>query len=89
MFLVAISTQWSAFQLNVVADDRFNGDAGALTRFFGTFNFALGIVSFIVQLTLTATALQRFGVAFTILLLPVALFGGSLSILLFPASGRS
>ena len=84
VFLVAISTQWSAFQLNVVADDRFNGDAGALTRFFGTFNFMLGIVSFVVQLTLTATALQRFGVAFTILLLPVALFGGSLSILLFP-----
>ena len=84
VFLVAISTQWSAFQLNVVADDRFNGDAGALTRFFGTFNFMLGIVSFVVQLTLTATALQRFGVAFTILLLPVALFGGSLSILLLP-----
>jgi AAA family ATP:ADP antiporter len=84
IFLVAISTQWSTFQLNVVADDRFNGDAGALTRFFGTFNFALGIVSFVVQLTLTATALRRFGVAFTIMLLPIGLFMGSLSILLFP-----
>ncbi|HEY7055428.1 MAG TPA: Npt1/Npt2 family nucleotide transporter [Vicinamibacterales bacterium] len=84
VFLVAISTQWSTFQLNLVADERLGGDAGALTRFFGTFNFVLGIVSFVVQLTLTATALRRFGVAFTIMLLPIALFAGSVSILLFP-----
>jgi AAA family ATP:ADP antiporter len=84
VFLVAISTQWSTFQLNVVADQRFGGDAGALTRFFGTFNFALGIISFIVQLTLTGTALRRFGVAFTIMLLPAALSLGAFSILLFP-----
>ena len=84
VFLVAISTQWSTFQLNVVADQRFGGNAQALTKFFGTFNFALGIVSFIVQLTLTGTALRRFGVAFTIMLLPMALGVGAVSILLFP-----
>ena len=84
VFLVAISTQWSTFQLNVVADQRFGGNAQALTKFFGTFNFALGLVSFIVQLTLTGTALRRFGVAFTIMLLPMALGVGAVSILLFP-----
>ena len=43
VFLVAIATQWTAFQLSLVADERFGGDADALTRFFGTFNFTLGV----------------------------------------------
>ena len=55
VFLVAIATQWTGFQLSVVADRRFSGNAEALTRFFGTFNFILGIVSLFVQLTLTAS----------------------------------
>ena len=42
VFLVAIATQWTAFQLSLVADERFGGDADAITRFFGTFNFTLG-----------------------------------------------
>ena len=32
VFLVAIATQWTAFQLSLVADERFAGDADALTR---------------------------------------------------------
>ena len=44
VFLVAIATQWTAFQLSLVADERFAGDADALTRFFGTFNFTLGAI---------------------------------------------
>src|SRR5262249_12572076 len=55
------------------------------TEFNGTFNFMLGIISFIVQLTLTASALRRFGVALTILLLPLALGFGSALIFLVPA----
>src|SRR4051812_30018249 len=85
VFLVAIVTQWTSFQLSLVATQRFGHDAAALTRFNGTFNFTLGIVSFIVQLTLTASALRRFGVALTILLLPIALGLGSTAILLVPA----
>ena len=42
VFLVAIVTQWTAFQFSLVAERRFGGDADALTAFFGTFNFALG-----------------------------------------------
>ena len=33
-----------AFQLSLVANCRFGGDADALTAFFGTFNFAMGAV---------------------------------------------
>jgi ATP:ADP antiporter, AAA family len=81
---VAIATQWTAFQLSVVADARFDGDADALTRFFGTFNFVLGIVSFLLQLLVTGRLLRTFGLAATILALPIALSTGSLFILLVP-----
>ncbi|HXW05755.1 MAG TPA: Npt1/Npt2 family nucleotide transporter [Vicinamibacterales bacterium] len=84
VFLVAVATQWLAFQLSVVADERFGGDADALTRFFGTFNFTLGSVSFLLQVLVTGPALRRFGLGFTILVLPLSLAFGSSLILLFP-----
>ena len=85
VFFVAIATQWTGFQLDIVANLRYEGDEDALTRFFGTFNFTLGIVSVTVQVLLTGRLLRRFGVAATILLLPVMLGVGSLFILLVPA----
>jgi len=84
VFLVAIATQWTAFQLSLVADRRYGGDADALTVFFGTFNFALGAISFLLQLLFAGPALRRFGVAVTILVLPFSLGFGSLLILLVP-----
>ncbi|HEX5474051.1 MAG TPA: Npt1/Npt2 family nucleotide transporter [Vicinamibacterales bacterium] len=85
VFLVAIATQWTGFQLSLVVDHRFNGNAEAITSFFGSFNFALGIVSFALQLLLTGPVLARFGVGLTILLLPAALGLGSAAILIAPA----
>lgn len=82
VFLAAITTQWTAFQLSVAADQRFGGDADALTKFFGTFNFLLGAASFVLQLLLVGPALRRFGLGITILVLPLALGTGSLLILL-------
>ena len=84
VFVLAVVTQWTAFQLSLVADRRWAGDADALTAFFGTFNFTVGAVSFIVQLLLTGPALRRFGIGVTILALPLALAVGSGLILLFP-----
>jgi ATP:ADP antiporter, AAA family len=84
VFLAAITTQWTAFQLSVAADQKFAGDADALTRFFGTFNFSLGAVSFVLQLLLVGPALRQFGLAMTILVLPIALGTGSAVILLLP-----
>jgi AAA family ATP:ADP antiporter len=85
VFLVAITTQWTAFQLSLVANRRLGGNADRLTAFFGTFNFALGSVSFLLQLFVAGPALRRFGVAATILLLPLSLGAGSALILLVPA----
>jgi ATP:ADP antiporter, AAA family len=83
VFLVAIATQWTAFQLSLVATRRFGEDADKMTVFFGTFNFALGAISFLLQLLFAGPALRRFGVAVTILVLPLSLGFGSLLIMLF------
>jgi AAA family ATP:ADP antiporter len=85
VFLVAIVTQWTAFQLSVVANERFGSDADALTEFFGTFNFALGTTSFLLQLFVTGPALRRFGLAVTVMLLPLSLGFGTALIILGPA----
>ena len=54
VFFTAIATQWTQFQLSLVADRSFGGDADAVTAFFGTFNFALGAISFLLQLFCSA-----------------------------------
>ena len=82
---MAIVTQWTQFQFLLVAQERFARDAVRLTAFLGEWNVYFGIVAFLVQVLLTGPALRRFGVAVTILLLPVALGAGSALILLVPA----
>lgn len=84
VFLVAIATQWTQFQFSLAAEVRLAGDTDRLTRFFGSFNFWLGAAAFLIQLFLTGPALRRFGVAFTILILPVSLGFGSVLTLLWP-----
>jgi AAA family ATP:ADP antiporter len=83
VFLVAIVTQWSQFQLSVLAEQRYP-TKDEITRFFALFNSYLGATAFLVQLALTGTALRRFGIGFTLLLLPLSLGAGSLLIVLFP-----
>lgn len=85
VFLAAVTTQWTAFQLSLAADRHFDRDADALTVFYGTFNFALGAVSLLLQMLLVGPALRRFGLALTILILPIALGIGNTLILLAPA----
>lgn len=85
VFLAAITTQWTGFQLSLAASQRFHDDANMLTRFFGTFNFALGLVSFVLQLALVGPTLRKFGLAVTILVLPLALGTGTFLILLLQA----
>ena len=85
VFVIAIVTQWTAFQLSIVANERFGRDADALTAFFGTFNFALGTMSFLLQLFVTGPSLRRFGLAFTVLVLPFSLGLGTTFIFLWPA----
>ena len=83
--LTAIVTQWTGLQLSLVTSQHFNNDATALTRFNGSFTLALSTVSFVVQLFATSQALRRFGLAVTILALPLTLGFGSALIVLIPA----
>lgn len=84
VFLVAIATQWTAFQLSLAADLRYQGNADAITRFFGTFSLVIGVGTFLLQLLVTGPALRRFGLAVTVMALPLALGFGSVLILLAP-----
>src|SRR5687767_4618751 len=84
VFLVAVVNQWANFQLSLVAARRFGGDVDAMTQFFGTFNVAVGVAGFLVQLFVTGRALRRFGLATTVLLLPIGLSIGSALTLAFP-----
>ncbi len=84
VFLVAVVTQWTNFQLSLVATERYGKDADRLVGFFGTFNFVLGAAGFLLQILVTGPLLRRFGVAVAVLLLPLCLSFGSALTLLFP-----
>ncbi len=84
VFMVAIVTQWSQFQFSLSAEMRFADDPDRLTRFFGGFNFVMGVVALLVQLFVTGPALRQYGVGVTIMLLPLALAFGSSLILVWP-----
>src|SRR5262249_56126226 len=71
-------------QLNLVVKERFGDNTDAITSFNGTFNFVLGSVSFLLQLFVASQALRRFGLAVTILALPLSLGLGSALIALIP-----
>lgn len=83
--LTAIVTQWTQFQLSLVAEARFGRDADRLTAFYGDLNFYLGIVAFLLQIFGTGVALRTLGLAITILLLPASLAAGSALVVIFPA----
>ncbi len=84
VFFAAITTQWTNFQFGLLADRRYRGNTDDLTVFFGTFNFALGAVSFLLQLLLVGPAIRRFGLSRTLLVLPAALAAGSSLIIVAP-----
>src|SRR5829696_5381767 len=84
VLLVAITTQWTNFQLSVVADRRFGDDMDGLTKFFGMFNFTVGAAGFLLQLFLTGPTLRRFGIGFAIMLLPLFITFGSALTLVAP-----
>ena len=86
VFFAAVTTQWTNFQFGLLADRRLRGDADSLTVFFGTFNFVLGAVSFLLQLLLVGPMIRRVGLSRTLLVLPTTLAAGSALIVLVPGA---
>jgi AAA family ATP:ADP antiporter len=87
VFLVAIATQWIGFQLSLVADARFAGNADRLTAFYSSFNLYLGVIAFLLQVFATGPFLRKYGMTFAILLLPFSLFAGTALIFVLPLLG--
>ena len=84
VFLAAIVTQWTNFQLGLMLVARYGKNVDAIVAFYGTFNFSMGIAGVLLQLFLTGPLLRRFGVPVAVILLPLFLAFGSASTLLVP-----
>lgn len=84
VMIVAVVTQWTSFQFNLVVAERYAGDADGITRFLGAFNLLMGLASFATQLVITGPLLRSFGLSVTLLLLPLAIGTGSLLTVVWP-----
>ncbi len=80
--LSSFATTTAGWQFKAMAKQAIPSTA-ALAGFFGEFNFYAGILSLIVQLTLTSRLLKRFGVGPVLLVVPVALLMGTAGVLVF------
>jgi ATP/ADP translocase len=59
----------------------------ARTSFLGTFYLAILVISYLINVLLTSRILKNFGMRTALLILPVLLLAGSLSIFFIPAAG--
>ncbi|MEE8437196.1 MAG: cyclic nucleotide-binding domain-containing protein [Candidatus Neomarinimicrobiota bacterium] len=81
--LSAVVTTIVDYQFKMIASETFP-DAGKLVEFFGLFYAVVGFVSLIIQFFVTGAVLSRFGVLIGLLILPVMLIFGSVTILITP-----
>jgi len=72
------------YQFQAVASKAYS-DADRLTAFFGFWLSTFNLVSLGIQLLLTGKLVKHFGVAVTLLFLPIGLFLGAVVILVHPA----
>ena len=79
-----LATTIMSYQFLLIAKTAYGGNAAALTAFFGRFFGYMGLGSLVFQLALTGPLLRAFGIRVTLFVLPVALMGGTLSVLLAP-----
>jgi AAA family ATP:ADP antiporter len=78
-----LTTSIMSYQFLLISKTAYGGPA-ALTAFFGRFNGYMGLGSLVFQLALTGPLLRAFGIRVTLFALPIALMGGTLSVLLAP-----
>jgi AAA family ATP:ADP antiporter len=78
------ATRIVSYQFQLIAFKSFSANKVALAAFFGRFNGYMGLGSFILQMLLTGRLLRSFGLRVTLFVLPTALLGGSVGVLLAP-----
>ena len=75
-------TTFTGWQFKAIAK-QFLVKQDALAILFGDFNFYAGVLSLIFQLLLTTRCLRKFGISTTLFVLPLAVFAGSLGVLMW------
>jgi AAA family ATP:ADP antiporter len=79
-----LATSILGYQFKLIAKAAYTSNPAALTAFFGRFNGYMGLAALVFQLALTGPLLRAFGIRVTLFVLPVALMGGTLGVLLVP-----
>ena len=82
----AVVTLIIDFQFNFVAQESFRSSTVELATFFGSFYAYLGILSFLLLILGGSRIVEKLGVRATLLVLPLALLGGTAVLLAFPLS---
>lgn len=72
------------YQFKVVAQQSFQGREEALAAYFGWFYGFAGLISFVVQFFVLGRLLERAGVVWALLVLPLGLFAGAAAMVAAP-----
>jgi AAA family ATP:ADP antiporter len=83
LVLSAIVSLIIDFQFKAIAQESFSSK-DALTGFFGSFYFYVGISAFLLQLLAGPRLFEKYGLRLTLLVLPLALLAGTAVLLAYP-----
>ena len=78
------TTMIGDYQFPIIAKAYYGTNKVGLAAFFARFFGYMGLASLLLQLILTGRLLRSFGIRVTLFVLPMALLGGSLALLLVP-----
>jgi ATP:ADP antiporter, AAA family len=78
--LVTTTANW---QFEAIVQAWFLMDKDAIARFLGSFYFYAGLACLLFQLLMTSRFLRHFGIGPALFVVPLALFGGSVSVLVW------
>lgn len=78
----ALATTVAGWQFKAIAKEQIPG-TDDLAMFFGTFNMTAGLVSLVMQMLFTGRVLRTAGVGAALFIVPVAIMGSSVGVLIF------
>jgi ATP:ADP antiporter, AAA family len=83
--LSSVATTTANWQFEAFTQAQFAMDKDAIGRFLGDFYFFAGIACLLFQLLMTSRLLRQFGIGPALFVVPLALFSGSVAILVWGA----
>lgn len=81
MIITSLVTNITDFQLDLSLKRFFAHDGQGMLQFLGTFQIFVGVIAVTLQILLTNRVLERFGLTAGLLLLPLAIGGSSLALI--------